>query len=120
MLVSPILERLAQLAQADKKLRFTALAHHMTEGFLRETWQGLNKRGAAGVDGVSMGAYGDDLDGHLRDLLSRLKAHSYRAPNVRRVYIPKAGNPVKMRPLGVPTAEDRLVQAAVPAADPDL
>ena len=113
MLVSPILERLAQLAQADKKLRFTALAHHMTEGFLRETWQGLNKRGAAGVDGVSMGAYGDDLDGHLRDLLSRLKAHSYRAPNVRRVYIPKAGNPAKMRPLGVPTAEDRLVQAAV-------
>ena len=111
--MSPVLERIAQLAQADQKLRFTALAHHITEDFLRETWQGLNKRGAAGVDGVSMRAYGENLDENLGDLVNRLKAHSYRAPNVRRVYIPKAGNPEKLRPLGVPTAEDRLLQAAV-------
>ncbi|BAS27397.1 RNA-directed DNA polymerase [Limnochorda pilosa] len=42
-----------------------------------------------------------------------MKRRYYRAPHVRRVYIPKAGNPAKLRPLGVPTVEDRLLQAAV-------
>ena len=111
--MSPELERIGQLAQADPKLRFTALAHHLDEEFLRETWQGLNKRGAAGVDGVRMEAYGENLEENLKDLVQRLKAHSYQAPNVRRTYIPKAGNPAKLRPLGIPTVEDRLLQAAV-------
>ena len=111
--MSPELERIGQRAKTDRKLRFTALAHHLDEEFLRETWQGLNKRGAAGVDGVSMGAYAANLDANLRDLIGRLKAHSYRTPNIRRTHIPKAGNPAKMRPLGIPTVEDRLLQAAV-------
>jgi RNA-directed DNA polymerase len=111
--VSPELERIAQRAEEDRKARFTALAHHLTEDFLRETWRGLNKRGAPGVDGVSMSAYEANLDENLRSLVERLKSRSYRAPNVRRAYIPKAGNPEKLRPLGVPTAEDRLLQAAV-------
>lgn len=111
--MSTQLDRIAKRAQADPKLRFTALAHHLTEDFLRETWQGLNKRGASGVDGVSMRAYGDRLDENLHTLVETLREHRYRAPMVRRVYIPKAGNPEKMRPLGIPTAEDRLVQAAV-------
>lgn len=111
--MSPELERIGRLAQADQKLRFTALAHHLDEGFLHETWQGLNKRGAAGADGVSMSAYAENLDANLKNLVQRLKAHSYRAPNVRRTYIPKAGNPAKLRPLGIPTVEDRLLQAAV-------
>jgi group II intron reverse transcriptase/maturase len=81
--------------------------------FLRETWQGLNKRGAAGADGVSMSAYAEHLDENLGNLVARLKAHNYQAPPVRRTYIPKAGNPAKLRPLGVPTVEDRLLQAAV-------
>ncbi|HVA89725.1 MAG TPA: reverse transcriptase domain-containing protein, partial [Chloroflexota bacterium] len=111
--MSPELERIAQRAKAEPKLRFTALAHHLTEDLLRETWQGLNKRGAAGVDGMSMEAYGANLEENLRTLVEGLKAHRYRAPMVRRVYIPKAGNPQKLRPLGIPTAEDRLLQAAV-------
>lgn len=111
--MSPTLERIGHRAKADPGLRFTALAHHIDEEFLRETWQGLNKRGAAGVDGVSMSRYAEDLDANLDDLVQRLKAHSYQAPNVRRTYIPKAGNPAKTRPLGIPTVEDRLLQAAV-------
>ena len=87
--MSPVLERIALLAAADSELRFTALAHHITEEFLRETWQGLNKRGAPGVDGVRMAAYGAQLDANLKDLMRRLKAHGYQAPNVRRTYIPK-------------------------------
>ncbi|MFP5226200.1 MAG: reverse transcriptase domain-containing protein [Acidobacteriota bacterium] len=111
--MSPGLERIGQMAKAEPELRFTALAHHINAEFLRETWAGLNKRGAAGVDGISMGVYAENLDANLTDLVERLKTHSYRAPDVRRVYIPKAGNPAKMRPLGIPTVEDRLLQAAV-------
>lgn len=107
------LDRIAERARKEPKARFTALAHHLTEGFLRETWQGLNKRGAPGVDGVSMAAYGAKLEENLGALVPNLQAHRYRAPLVRRVLIPKAGNPAKMRPLGIPTAEDRLLQAAV-------
>lgn len=111
--MSPELARIAERARKEPKARFTALAHHLTEGFLRETWQGLNKRGARGVDGVSMAAYGERLEENLSALVANLKAHRYRAPMVRRVYIPKAGNPAKLRPLGIPTVEDRLLQAAV-------
>ena len=42
----PDLDRIAKRARKEPKARFTALAHHLTEAFLRETWQGLNKRGA--------------------------------------------------------------------------
>ena len=111
--MSPELERIALRAQAEPELCFTALAHHLTVAFLRETWQGLNKRGAAGADGVSMSEYAEQLDENLERLVERLKAHNYQAPPVRRTYIPKAGNPLKRRPLGVPTVEDRLLQAAV-------
>jgi RNA-directed DNA polymerase len=111
--VSPQLERIAEKAKAEPKLCFTALAHHLTEEFLRETWQGLNKKGAAGVDGISVAEYAEDLEGNIHQLVERLKAHSYQAPQVRRVHIPKAGNPAKLRPLGIPTVEDRLLQAAV-------
>ena len=123
--MSPEVERIGRLAQTDPKLRFTALAHHLDEEFLRETWEGLNKRGAAGVDGVSMSAYAENLDVNLKDLVQRLKAHNYQAPNVRRTYIPKAGNPEKLRPLGIPTVGSHctstqgffgILGAAVPSA----
>jgi len=107
------LDRIAQRASADRHCRFTALAHHLSEDFLRETWRLLNKRGAAGVDRMRAAEYEAELDQNLRDLVERMKARQYRPPEVRRVYIPKAGNPAKLRPLGIPTVEDRLLQAAV-------
>lgn len=107
------LERIAQRAKADPQCRFTALAHHLTEDFLRETWQGLNRKGAPGVDRATAAEYAANLDDNLRRLVEGMRRRYYRAPHVRRVYIPKAGNPAKLRPLGVPTVEDRLLQAAV-------
>ena len=111
--MSPELERITQRAQAEPRLRFTALAHHLSEEFLRDTWYGLNRRGAAGVDGQTVAAYAADLDAHLVDLVARNKRHAYQAPPVRRVFIPKPGKPDQRRPLGIPTVEDRLLQAAV-------
>jgi len=73
-------------------------------------------RGArsAGVDGLTVrrvlqrGA--DDFVGRLR---GDLRSGQYRPGPVRRVLIPKAGQPGKFRPLGIPTVHDRVVQAAV-------
>ncbi len=106
-------ERIAAKARTAPRERFTALAHHLTEEFLRETFSLMNRRGAPGVDGVSMTAYGQHLDAQVADLVARLKRRAYQAPPVRRVYIPKSGKPDQLRPLGIPAGEDRLLQAAV-------
>jgi len=107
------LERIAHRAEAAPHERFTALAHHLTEEFLCDTYGLMNRRGAPGVDRLSMRSYGQHLEAHAADLVARLKRGAYRAPPVRRTYIPKAGNPAKLRPLGIPTVEDRLLQATV-------
>ena len=57
--------------------------------------------------------YGAGLEGHLQDLAGRLQRGAYRAKPVRRAYIPKADG--RLRPLGVPALEDKLVQRAVVA-----
>lgn len=111
--MSPELERITQRAQAEPQARFTALAHHLSEEFLRDTWHRLNHRGAPGVDQQTVAAYAAGLDARLADLVARNKRRAYQAPPVRRVYIPKAGKPDQQRPLGIPTVEDRLLQAAV-------
>lgn len=66
---------------------------------------------AAGIDGVVKKEYDVRLTDNLNNLLSRMKAMSYRPMPVRRTYIPKANG--KMRPLGIPAYEDKLVQGAM-------
>jgi len=110
--MSTQLERIAAKARADRKLCFTALAHHLTPEFLRETWRLMNRRGASGIDGETAQEFERDLDRRTEELVARLKAGKYQAPPVRRVEIPKPGTNQR-RPLGVPTAEDRLLQRAV-------
>ena len=73
----------------------------------------MNRHGAPGVDGVRMTTYGQHLEDRLADLVARLKRGAYRAPPVRRTHIPKAGHPAKLRPVGIPTVEDRRRPAAV-------
>jgi len=107
------LERIAHRAKLDPACRFGALAHHLTEDFLRDTWQRLNRKGAPGVDMATVKEYASNLDDNLKRLVEGMRRRYYRAPHVRRVYIPKAGNPSKLRPLGIPTVEDRLLQSAV-------
>jgi len=85
------LERVRQAAEGDKKLRFTALLHHIyNPETLRQAYFSLKKEAAAGVDGETWRHYGEALEDNLRDLSERLKRGAYRAKPVRRVYIPKA------------------------------
>ncbi len=104
--------RINKRAQAALQERFTALAHHLTAAFLVETFRQMNQHGAAGADRMSLNAYRHNLDVHLADLGARLTRRTYHAPPVRRVYIPKPGQPAKQRPLAIPGVEDRLLPGA--------
>ena len=105
------LERVRQAASKDKKLRFTALLHHIYNlETLRTAYFSLKKEAASGVDGETWRHYGETLEDNLQDLSHRLKRGAYRAKPVRRVYIPKADG--RQRPLGVPALEDKIVQRA--------
>ena len=69
-------------------------------------------KGSAGVDHVSIDAFEVDLEVNLRRLHEQLRDGTYRPQAVKRTYIPKAGS-TKMRPLGIPTVRDRIVQTAL-------
>lgn len=68
--------------------------------------------GAAGVDHVTIRAFGRHLEQELQRLGQALQARTYRPQAVRRVWIPKPGRRGR-RPLGIPTVRDRVVQAAL-------
>jgi len=106
------LGRVRQAAKADKKQHFTALLHHVYDvGRLRAAYRSIERHAAAGIDGETWQHYGQDLEANLADLSERLKRGAYRAKPVRRTYIPKADG--RMRPLGVPALQDKIVQRAV-------
>lgn len=70
-------------------------------------------RGEPGVDGRRFGDIeADGLERWLDELALELSHRTYRPSAVRRVYIPKPGNPNQQRPLGIPTIRDRVVQTA--------
>ena len=68
--------------------------------------------GAAGVDHQTVEMYERRLEENLERLSQALKVGKYRPQAVRRVWIPKPGSREK-RPLGIPTVQDRVVQAAL-------
>ena len=109
-------ERLARKAAAEPKFRFYRLFWWIThEQTLRCAWERIRANGGApGVDGVTfqMIERGEGgVDGFLAGLQKELRGNAYRASPLRRKYIEKANG--KMRPLGIPTVKDRVVQCAV-------
>ena len=105
------LERVRQTAKGDRKLRFTALLHHIYNlETLRLAYFSLKREAAPGVDGETWRHYGETLEGNPRNLSERLKRGAYRAKPVRRVYIPKADG--RQRSLGMTALEDKIVQRA--------
>ena len=86
--------------------------HHVIDlDWMKEAHRLTRKDGAPGIDGVTAADYEANLEANLLDLLDRIKSGRYRAPPVRRAYIPKADG--SQRALGIPTFEDKVAQRAV-------
>jgi RNA-directed DNA polymerase len=82
------------------------------ENLQSATEQVLRNKGGAGVDGQTCEQYRKKAPERLVRLQEQIKTGSYTPPPVKRVWIPKLGSK-ELRPLGIPTVEDRVVQTAV-------
>lgn len=97
---------------ARKYPKLQTLMNYINKETLKEQFNKELNGKATGVDNVTKEDYGINLDNNLDNLLSRMKSFSYRPQAVKRVYIPKTGSN-KLRPLGIPAFEDKLVQGAM-------
>jgi RNA-directed DNA polymerase len=98
-------------ATEDKRFKFTSLAHLLNEVSLKECFHMLNRNKASGIDNVTYEEYEQYLNTNISKLVKRMKAGKYYPLPVRRVYIPKGEG--KVRPLGIPALEDKIVQMGV-------
>ncbi len=106
------LNRIADRARKDSEAQFSSLMHLLNEEMLRESFKRLSGSAAPGIDKVNKEEYAENLEENIADLIERLKRRAYHPQPVRRKYIPKDGSD-KMRPLGIPAIEDKLVQSAL-------
>ena len=104
-------QRIANLARTKRGTALCALHHVIDLDWMMEAYRLTRKDGAPGIDGVTAADYEVNLEANLLDLLDRIKSSRYRAPPVRRAYIPKADGSQRM--LGIPTFEDKVAQRAV-------
>ena len=101
-------------AKAEPKYRFYSLYGELSRAdILEHALVGVTRNGgAAGVDGVELAEVNreEKRTQWLGSLAEELRSQRYRPSPVRRVYTPKGDG--KVRPLGIPTVKDRVVQAA--------
>lgn len=102
---------IAERARKHPNEPLTNLHSFIDEAVLADSLDALNKKGAPGIDGQSWSQYNEQRAERLPELLAQFKSGRYRAPAIRRRYIPKGDG--KQRPLGLPTVEDKVLQAAV-------
>jgi RNA-directed DNA polymerase len=94
---------------------FSLIDKVMAPTTLKAAWHKVRaNKGAAGVDGLSIGRFAAKADLYLNELAAALREDTYRPQAVKRVEIPKGDG--KTRPLGIPTVKDRIVQQAVKLA----
>ena len=102
----------AEIAKLVAKYgKVQSLMQYVNSKTLKESYFHQPKHKAVGVDEVTKEEYGEKLAENIDALLKRMKQFSYRPYPVRRAYIPKGNG--KMRGLGVPSFEDKMVQGAL-------
>ena len=105
------LQGISNRAATSKGHRFGNLYGMLNKAYLKGCFYRLKKDAAPGIDRVGVHAYRQNLDANISTLVDHLKQKRYRARLVRRQYIPKAGG--KLRPLGIPATEDKVLQLGV-------
>ncbi len=108
--MSTELHRIAERAKADRRLRFTTIAHHLTPEALYRAFRGLRKKASAGMDGMTYAEYEKGVEERIKALHERLRNKTYRAQPLKRIYIPKENG--KQRPISIPSLEDKIAQGA--------
>src|SRR5215471_18534934 len=86
----PNLARVNAAARAAVQTRFTALLHHVDTAALERAFRRQKRQASAGIDGMTVTMYEQELGAKLTDLCERIHTGRYRPQPVRRVYIPKA------------------------------
>jgi len=109
--VQTSLRGIANKAASQKSYRFRNLYGMLNAEMLHDCWRDIRKDAAYGVDRVSAAQYEQNLSQNIRRLVECLKGKRYHAKLVRRQYIPKGDG--RLRPLGIPATEDKLLQLAV-------
>lgn len=104
------LSRLTELAKEDSERKFFSIAHYLTPKTLYEAFESLRKDASAGVDGVTYREYEQQAVVSIQQLHERLKAGTYRAQPLRRIYIEKEDG--RKRPISIPSLEDKILQRA--------
>jgi RNA-directed DNA polymerase len=105
------LERIATQAQQYPDMAFTTLAHHLDVAMLVRAFERLTPHSAPGVDRVTWRRYKENLATNLETLHEKLVNDTYGPQPVVRRLIPKSNG--KLRPLGLPALEDKIVAKAV-------
>jgi retron-type reverse transcriptase len=103
------LTRIAEIAKERPNERITALAYLINKESITESHHQMKTGKATGVDEITKEEYEKNLTENIDLLIDRMKKQAYKPQPVRRAYIPKTGTD-KMRPLGIPAYEDKLVQ----------
>lgn len=97
--------------QLEQGYKLQTIMHYVNKETLKKQYEKQQEEKASGVDGMTKEKYGVRLERNIEDLLERMKRFTYRPKPVRKTYIPKANG--KLRGLGIPCYEDKLVQGAM-------
>ncbi len=106
----PSLRGIANTARRKPDHRFCDLYRMLTPTILLYAWDALNKSSAIADDDLTIDEYELNLFNNLADLADRLKGKRYKTKLIKRKYIKKENG--KLRPLGIPALEDKIVQRA--------
>ena len=105
-------EYLKIVEQMGKYKTVQNIMHHVNKETLYLKHKAQIKKKAPGIDGITKIEYDQNIEDNLEKLVGKMKRFSYKPQAVRRVYIPKIASD-KLRPLGIPSYEDKLVQGVM-------